>query len=155
MALWRRLGVGLGLLGLLSAGCGRESTQLAVPAVQAIAFAPQSSATATAEGQVLDMGSVLELRLNGKGFQPGGIYSVQPLLAYRGGSPATFTRSDDAPPAPMPALSDGRVELLTTFQRRGAERAWVGMGVFFHPDHDVTDAREAQLVLFAPLPGDL
>ena len=92
MADWRRLGVGMLVLGLLAGGCGRESNQVAVPAVQAIAFAPQGASTATAEAQLTDMGTILELSLTGQGFTPNGIYSVEPLTAYQIGAPASAPR---------------------------------------------------------------
>jgi hypothetical protein len=152
MAHWRRLCVGVSLAAVLvTAGCGRAGTDLAVPAVQTLAFAPESGVTASAEGQVADMGVTIEVSLSGQGFQPNGMYSVQPLVSYRGG-PGGFSRSGDALPEPMSALGDGRVQLLTSFQRRGTERSWVGLGVFFHPNGDASDARSAQLVLFAPFP---
>jgi hypothetical protein len=154
MAHWRRLCVGVSLAMMVTAGCGRAGSELAAPAVQALTFAPESGATASAQGQVADMGVTIEVRLNGQGFQPNGMYSVLPLLSYRGG-PGGFTRSGDALPEPMPALADGRVQLLTSFQRRGTERDWIGLGVFFHPNGDAADARTAQLVLFAPFPDDL
>jgi hypothetical protein len=154
MASWRRLCVGVSLAVMVTAGCGRAGTELAVPAVQAVTFAPEGGVTASAEGRVADMGTTIEVSLNGQGFQPDGMYSVQPLLSYRGGT-LGFTRSGDALPEPMPALADGRVQLLTSFQRRGTERSWIGLGVFFHPNGDASDARSAQLVLFAPFPEDL
>jgi hypothetical protein len=155
MALWRRLCVGVSLAVMVTAGCGRAGSELAVPAVQAISFAPESGTTASAQGQVADMGVTIEVRLSGQGFQPNGMYSVQPLVGYRSGAPGGYTRSGDALPEPMPALADGRVQLLTSFQRRGTERAWTGLGVFFHPNGDAADARTAQLVLFAPFPDNL
>lgn len=155
MAHWRRLCVGVSLAVLATAGCGRAPTDLAVPAVQPIAFAPEGGVTASAEGRVADMGTTIEVTLNGRGFQPNGMYSVQPMLSHRSGTPGAYTRSGDALAEPMPALADGRVQLLTSFQRRGTERAWIGLGVLFHPNGDAADARTAQLVLFAPFPTDL
>lgn len=155
MADWRRLGVGMLVLGLLAGGCGRESNQVAVPAVQAIAFAPQGASTATAEAQLTDMGNILELSLTGQGFTPNGIYSVEPLTAYQIGTPASAVRSRGTLPVVMTAHADGRVDLLSTFQEPPSGRPWIGYGVFLHPDGDVNDTRSAQLVLFGSLPADL
>ena len=154
MADWRRLSVGFLVLGMLVGGCGREGNQLAVPAVQPVAFAPQGGATTSVEARLTDMGNTLELSLQGQGFQPGGIYSVEPLVAFREGDPASAVRSDDTLPEVMPALSDGRVVLLTTFQTRGTDRPWIGFGVFHHPNGDANDERNAQLVLFGPMPTE-
>ena len=151
---WLR-GIGMGLLVLATVvGCGRAGLQEAPPATQTIAFTAVAAQAPTASVVVWNEGRTLRLNLTGQGFTPGGAYAVQPLTAYAAGVPPTVARADDGLPEAVPVRQDGSVQLITTFQTRGADRRWVGFGVFLHPNGDIGDESSGQLVLFAPLDAD-
>lgn len=159
MAGLRRLGMGLLWVSLSLAGCGRQTLQLAPPATQTLTFTPTAGGSMTATSELIDMGNTLELRMTGTGFGQTGVYSLQPLRAYA--SPTSYLRSVDALPEPMPVTSDGGINVVTSFQHRGGASTsmggdrWVAMAVFFNPDGDLGNQRNAQLVLVSPLPTNL
>jgi hypothetical protein len=147
-----RLGTALALVAL-AAGCGRASSNLAVPAQQDVALEAAAEGGPTATLTVVDLGNTLELHLTGSGFATTGAYSVQPLTAYQ--SATSYRRTNDALPQALPVTADGRVDLLTTFQYQGLARPWVAVGVFQHANGDPTDTASARLVSVAQLPSDL
>lgn len=155
----QRLGVGVLLVCLTLAGCGRQALQLAPPATQTLTFEPTAGGTLSATSELIDMGNTLEFRMTGTGFSQTGVYSLQPLRAYA--SATSYLRSIDALPEPMPVTADGGINVVTSFQHRGGASTsmggdrWVAMAVFYNPDGNLSNQRGAQLVLVSPLPTNL
>ena len=147
--------IGMGLLVFATTlGCGRSGLQEAPPAVVTSTFTPAVPAAPSATVVVWDEGRTLRLDVRGQGFAPATVYSIVPLATLRAGEPPAYIRADDALPEPLLVQENGEVRLITTFVMRGVAGDWAGFGIFRHPNGDRSDVVDAELVLYAPIPGE-
>ena len=98
------------------------------------------------------------MRRSGLGVRPASSGRQPSPTAYVAGSPVGFQIERDVIPEPVPVTSDGQIQVVTSFQHRGATtpaNRWVAVGLLYHPNGDAADTRNAQLLLVGPLPSDL